>query len=662
MTRSRHFRLFIALPLALALTALALTWGALIIPKPKYPQITFPPQLFCVLALSGCALFCALGLYYWRRIERLSQLVANSRDKLLNLFSGEQQKLPYWLLAIGAALVLAIACLPALLARLLPPGSGKLMLQDYTALFNTLAVVILVVGLAELLWLIFHTMRSSITEEVETRLVVGRRVGRQDSPQLWQLVDEVIAKAGTVVPDNILLGFDRGLFITQHPLYLNDELEPIQGCTLHLPIPYLAYLTADQAKALIAYQFKQLSEQNTAFSTHLAAIYRTTHQHLYALRKRLPTDTDRNWRILISAAPLRALLQHFLQTLDLAVQPFLQESEQRAARASAALVSAEQVATALITIAALTETIEQVLCEFSLEGGLKEHENCLLEQVFAAVRSAEKLDPCAHLGQFTEILQTLGVTPDDALIEKASRREPSGLLAELGLASKPLSLEKQQSLLEDLEQSHRSMTQQEAVLEIETLYRYLLPAEQTPDLVLRERGWLISCLSLVFPLALLGTLGYQLIQFGTQGFLAYLLERNNLIGIACLLPFVPISALLISINIRHRLHPPLIISKDGVKLRNWPNWLVWEQICDIYFDSSGRTTSNLVLSVSNLPDALKSEWGWGIRVIRKKSMICINGERLRLSLKAALSETIGRYADNAAARSRLAELGIEVAI
>jgi len=163
---------------------------------------------------------------------------------------------------------------------------------------------------------------------------------------------------------------------------------------------------------------------------------------------------------------------------------------------------------------------------------------------------------------------------------------------------------------------------------------------------------------------LLWLLSYQLIPCESQRFSVSC--SRKLIGTSILLIFLPIAVFLLALHLKNRLHPPLILSVSGLKLRNSPHLLPWSDLERIGIDLPSLGLCCISLYFQSFPSYLESEWCMGIRVFKKKSLVVINGNKLRLSgqeTQATLIDflqTLHHYKDNAINRKRLAELGISL--
>jgi len=140
-------------------------------------------------------------------------------------------------------------------------------------------------------------------------------------------------------------------------------------------------------------------------------------------------------------------------------------------------------------------------------------------------------------------------------------------------------------------------------------------------------------------------------------------QARKIIGASILLIFIPICILLLVLHGKNRLQPPLILKAEGFQLRNYPQLLPWSVLDNVGIDSPSKGMNCLALFLKSLPADMQSERCLGIRLSKKQSRILINGNALRLRGQASLVDahvTIQRYAANAYARKRLAELGVKV--
>ena len=83
----------------------------------------------------------------------------------------------------------------------------------------------------------------------------GRRVRREDAPELFAMIDEVIAASRAPRPHNVLLNWDFKCRVQQRPRF------GWPGWTrdfLVLGVPLMAALTPEQFKAVLAHEFGHL--------------------------------------------------------------------------------------------------------------------------------------------------------------------------------------------------------------------------------------------------------------------------------------------------------------------------------------------------------------------------------------------------------------------
>jgi len=276
---------------------------------------------------------------------------------------------------------------------------------------------------------------------MDTGTAFGRAVRRNEAPLVWKLVDEVTLGTRVVAPDNIILGLDTSFYATESPLHLSGSDALIKGRTLYLSVPYLAYLTRDEAAAIIGHELAHFTGADTEYTLKFAEIYAAAQRQYQStyVEDKDGLEMDHPW----INPPIRALVACYLSTFDLAVQHWSREREFLADRIGAGAAN-EAAARALLSTTMLGSVIEQVLLKFTRQGGRTSHPGGLLAQVFDAVRKAQPLNPLEHLHRSQphprdshpptiQRIKALGIAPDAELAHKVGIREPGMLLQELGL-------------------------------------------------------------------------------------------------------------------------------------------------------------------------------------------------------------------------------------
>jgi len=430
----KQFLLALGIPAGIVITALVLL---LLVPDYRDYRLNINDYYHFILWISRPAGLVALvsggiavawSFCILMAISRMGRAALQSRDVLLQQFARGHRWLVYNIVMIALLLLTAASSVMLQTAALV-------LYRKWMDVFGAVALVLLVGGLVLLCKVYLTLVRR---HEAEDDTAFGRAVSRQEAPLVWKLVDEVTRNAHVVAPDNIILGLDATFYATEAPLYLNSAQTPITGRSLYLSVPYLAYLTRDEAAVIIGHELAHFTGADTEYTLKFAEIYTTTQRQYHAL---YPGDAN-IWMGM--AAPVRALFAYYLSAFDLAVKHWSRERELLADRIGAGAVNHEAAVRALMCTTTLASVIEAVLYDFHHHRGKTAHPGGLLEQVFEAVRAAGPLDPMAHLQDSQphprdshpptiQRIEALGITPDPELAARVNRHEPGELLQELGL-------------------------------------------------------------------------------------------------------------------------------------------------------------------------------------------------------------------------------------
>jgi len=388
---------------------------------------------FAWAALACCAPATALSYTTLRTIRRMGKEAMESRDALLSGFAQVERILTRNTMITAVLIVLG-------------GGSALVTIAPFTGgrgfLYCVIGAAIWVpMGLWSLFRHVYPMLKQPLPEGAGR--VMGRAITRDQAPQVWELVEQVSARARVVMPDNIVIGLDASFYATQSPLYLSGAAQPVTGRSLFLSVPYMAYMSRDELSVVIGHELAHFTGADTEYTLKFAKIYARAHQHYAAMN--LEGKGDKAEQDSWMTAPARALIAYFLSHFDLAVQHWSREREFLAdAVGAAAAPSAAAAAIALMRTTTLATVIEPVLHAFSYNGGRSPHPGGLLASVFDAVAQAPELDPLKHLEESQphpreshpptqQRIEALGVALDAELVLAASSREPSGLLEELGL-------------------------------------------------------------------------------------------------------------------------------------------------------------------------------------------------------------------------------------
>jgi len=391
-------------------------------------------RYFAWAALVCCVPAAALSYVTLRTIRQMGKQAMQSRDALLSGFEQVERILPRNTIITAILLILGGG---AALITVAPFTGGRGFLYCVGG-----AVVLVPMGLWSLFRYVYPMLKQPLPES-EGR-VTGRAITRQQAPRVWELVEQVSARARVVMPDNIIIGLDASFYATESALYLSGATQPVTGRSLFLSVPYMAFMNRGELAVVIGHELAHFTGADTEYTLKFAKIYARAHRHYAAMNLEAKEGGDAekdSWM----TAPARALIAYFLSNFDLAVQHWSREREFLAdAVGAAAAPSPAAAAIALMRITTLATVVEPVLYTFATNGGRSSHPDGLLASVFEAVAQAPELDPLKHLEESQphpreshpptqQRIEALGVALDAELVLAASNCEPSGLLEELGL-------------------------------------------------------------------------------------------------------------------------------------------------------------------------------------------------------------------------------------
>ncbi|SMC20197.1 Zn-dependent protease with chaperone function [Andreprevotia lacus DSM 23236] len=405
----------------------------------EFYQHSLPPLLAGATALLGALalLFGILGLVRIRAAGRRAQ---QSRELLLSNFRAVVGWLPWLLLGHLLTTLLALAC--GLSFELLPVAP-LLVSGDVDPRLALVAGLVL----AMLLWMAGHAVVGIIQATrrayASTPLSLhGKAVDATQAPTLWRLVQGLAAKTGATAPDAIVVGLDEGFFVTEQPVQLNDDAQPLAARrVLYLPLPYMAWLSLHETAAIIGHELAHFTGADTEYSLHFAPIYTRAVNQLDVVEE-MGGDKDDGVTYWLTA-PVRMLNIYFLDAFHAAVQHWSRERELAADALGAQMVNTQAAASALLRSGTLAPHVGAALADYhdrpdQAVGGMLD----LLQRRIAlhglgdprAALEAELAHPFDSHPTTQQRLDALGVAIDDALLQRACAAQPSSTLHDLGLA------------------------------------------------------------------------------------------------------------------------------------------------------------------------------------------------------------------------------------
>lgn len=391
----------------------------------------------CATALAALLIGAAGTLY----IRSLGQKALTSRESLLHLFLKGQKVLPWILGGAGLALTLAVAC--AVLYELTMfltygitgRGVGKVYIGGIV-----FALALLWCGL-KLVWNIFKSCRETFATSELT--VMGRVLGQEEAPALWDFVRSVSSNTQTVMPDTIIVGLDEGFFVTENPVKLHKSDTVTTGRVLYLPLPYMAFMSRAETATIIAHELGHFTGADTEYSLRFAPIYNAAINNLSAVYTTAENNEAANSWV---AKPTILLGHYFLDSFHEAVQFWSRERELAADAVGAKAADAATFAAALMRVVSLSPHVNRALGIFWNQAG--EGESSVLALVHQSIRDHGFADMEERLNEqfphptdshptLTQRLGAQNIPIDEQLLLKAANVAESGLLAELGLEQDP---------------------------------------------------------------------------------------------------------------------------------------------------------------------------------------------------------------------------------
>ncbi len=352
-----------------------------------------------------------------------------SREALVAAFSRVRALLPVLLGALVGGLALACSAAVAFeVAGWLPattePGLGARLLTPGLAVAGTLAW---------LGWITLRELRRSLAAFVPSPLpLLGRAVTPEDAPGLWRFVAARAVGQGAAMPDHVVVGLEDGFFATAADVALAPGGELLRGRTLHVPLPMLAMLDADEVAAIVGHELAHFGG-DTGYGLRVLPIHAGIARNLQALRS-VRGGSGAWW----TRGPAITLGTHMMAVFDGAVGHWSRLGEIEADRAGVREGGAAAAARALVRTALLQPLIDAAMAE-----GWQDFGAAAADLVAAAIAHARAVglgDPAAALEQRQphptdshppsgQRLEALGVGVTEALLTRAARPVPAGTTA-----------------------------------------------------------------------------------------------------------------------------------------------------------------------------------------------------------------------------------------
>ncbi len=263
-----------------------------------------------------------------------------------------------------------------------------------SALVNQVHVgLILAIGIGAAIG-VFAMVQSSFSLIRTAQLtVIGRTIGRTDSPELWSRIEAAAEKLNALVPNNIVLGLDPNFFVTE--ANVTCLTGALSGRTLYCSMPLSRILTETEFDAIVGHELGHFKGEDTKFSERFYPIYRGTAQSLEALGE-IGSDGGRA----IPLLPAIAVLSYFYESFGVAESRLSRLRELAADAAGASLTSASTLGSALVKVHAFTglwSGFDGAAAEALREGKFYTNASTLFASAVARTASASSLEGLAQL-------------------------------------------------------------------------------------------------------------------------------------------------------------------------------------------------------------------------------------------------------------------------
>ena len=268
-----------------------------------------------------------------------------------------------------------------------------------------------------------RTLRTFTPQPMQ---VLGRHVTHAEAPGLWAYLNDLAARQGAHVPDNIVLGLTEGFFVTQSRIRLMPEESVLEGSSLYLSAPMLPLLSRAETTAIIAHELAHFTGEDTRYSQHFLPLYASMGRSMEAVSQRSRSRSKFDGAL----QPAATIARHAIESFQRVVSHWSRLREFEADRASLDVGAGRAAGTALVrtgmAAALVGGTLEDIYAHPS------HAQNDVVAAVMRSAASSGFTDPHRHLEDrqphptdshppTRQRIEALGVTIDDAFLAEASR-------------------------------------------------------------------------------------------------------------------------------------------------------------------------------------------------------------------------------------------------
>lgn len=226
------------------------------------------------------------------------------------------------------------------------------LLLTNEGIIGLLVVALILISL--LCWFTFGIYRGRPVETADE--LWGVIIAYQPDKKIWQLVNQIAEKLQLASPDHILLGIDKGFFITNNKIIVYPQHIELTGNTLYLAGSYLKYLTIDELSSVVAHELTHLANDDINLTKRIKFQLDSLTENIALLYQH------------IIFYPAALLSEHFFYSFNAAIWRWNRCRETLADANSVKVCSKAQVASALIKISMLTPQLAEALNYYYYQG------------------------------------------------------------------------------------------------------------------------------------------------------------------------------------------------------------------------------------------------------------------------------------------------------
>ena len=185
--------------------------------------------------------------------------------------------------------------------------------------------------------------------------LLGRSLPETQAPGLWRWIRQIGERIGTPLPDHVVIGVDKGFFVTEVPVTLHPSGEQLSGRTLYMPLTYSSVLSQAEAASIIGHELGHFANADTARGSHLGPFWEQMRGRLDELAEHHAEDPSR------LNLPVLWVFAYFMDVFDTAYYHWSRRQELAADRIGAQVSDERDFASALLRVTALGDLISEQL-------------------------------------------------------------------------------------------------------------------------------------------------------------------------------------------------------------------------------------------------------------------------------------------------------------